>query len=257
MNMWPRLLFLLGACVAVPCVDASTSDDETKAIFAHVLKTHADSVVRVSFVIVSAYGGQEQRQESSVTGVIVDASGLVLVPKLVVEPSFPGMNRMTADQRMGFKLESRDFRVHFAGQDKPFEAEGLTTDPDQGIAWLRITEPDEKLLKAIDLKERALAEPGMAYYVIERLEERYSNAPIISWGVVQGAINVPQKAHIGTGAAGLAFNAEGKVLGYVSMDFDESDSAAAATRTSARMLLTPAARLDSATQRAKTLLTTE
>ena len=252
-----RWILVVAAMLGATLAQASKSDEETKAIFASLLKQHADSVVRVSFVIVSSYGGQEQRQESSVTGAIVDASGLVLVPKLVVDPSFPGMNRMSAEQRMGFKLESRDFRVHFAGQDKPFEAEALTTDADQGIAWLRITEPDAKLLKPIDLKRREVAEPGMAYYVLERLEERYGDAPIISWGVVQGAVLVPQPAHIGTGAAGLAFNAEGGVLGYVSMDFDESENPGSASRPSARMLLTSAARLASATLRAKSLLEAE
>ncbi|MBL0041986.1 MAG: hypothetical protein IPP28_13285 [Xanthomonadales bacterium] len=249
--------FVLAAVMLVPRAGASESDEETKAVFAHLLKTHADSVVRVSFVIVSAYGGQEQRQESSVTGAIVDASGLVLVPKLVVDPSFPGMSRMSADQKMGFKLESRDFRVHFAGQDQPFEAEALTTDADQGIAWLRITEPNAKLLKPIDLKQRAEAEPGTAYYVLERLEERYGDAPIVSWGVLQGSVSVPQQAHVGTGAAGLAFNAEGDVLGYVSMDFDESDSASAGARQNPRMLMTSSSRLASATQRAKSLLEAE
>jgi hypothetical protein len=252
-SIWLALAF----CALVAPASASKSDEETQAIFAHLLKTRADSVVRVSFVIVSAFGGQEQRQESSVTGAVVDDAGLVLVPKLVVDPSFPGMNRMSADQRMSFKLESRDFRVHFAGQDKPFEAEALTVDADQGIAWLRIREPDAKLLKPIDLKRRGEAKPGTAYYVLERLEERYGDAPVVSWGVVQGAISVPQQAHVGTGAAGLAFNAEGDVLGYVSMDFDEDESAAAAGRPNARMLLTSAARLASATQRAKSLLESE
>jgi hypothetical protein len=247
---------LLAALMAAAPGWASESDEETQAVFAHLLKTHADSVVRVSFVIVSAYGGQEQRQESSVTGAIVDDAGLVLVPKLVVDPSFPGMGRMTADQKLSFKLESRDFRVHFAGQDQPFEAEALTTDADQGIAWLRITSPDAKLLKPIDLKQRAEAKAGMAYYVLERLEERYGNAPIVSWGVLQGAVSVPQQAHVGTGAAGLAFNAEGDVLGYVSMDFDEGDSGASG-RQNPRMLLTSSARLASATQRAKSLLDSE
>ncbi len=256
MNAILRLLVLMAAFAAAP-IHASESDEETQAIFAHLLHAHADSVVRVSFVIVSAFGGQEQRQESSVTGAIVDDAGLVLVPKLVVDPSFPGMGRMSADQKLSFKLESRDFRVHFPGQDQPFEAEALTTDPDQGIAWLRITAPERKLLKPIDLKRRAEARPGSAYYVLERLEERYGNAPIVSWGVIQGVVSVPQQAHVGTGAAGLAFNAEGEVLGYVSMDFDESDSASAASRQNPRMLLTPAARLASATQRAKSLLDAE
>ena len=251
-----RWMLVAAAMLGATIAQASKSDEETKAIFASLLKQYADSVVRVSFVIVSSYGGQEQRQESSVTGAIVDASGLVLVPKLVVDPSFPGMNRMSAEQRMGFKLESRDFRVHFAGQDQPFEAEALTTDADQGIAWLRITSPDAKLLKPIDLKQRAEAKAGMAYYVLERLEERYGNAPIVSWGVLQGAVSVPQQAHVGTGAAGLAFNAEGDVLGYVSMDFDEGDSGASG-RQNPRMLLTSSARLASATQRAKSLLDSE
>lgn len=251
-----RIAVLLSALVMAP-VFASESDEETQAVFAHLLESHAESVVRVSFVIVSAFGGQEQRQESSVTGAIVDEAGLVLVPKLVVDPSFPGMGRMSADQKLSFKLESRDFRVHFAGQDQPFEAEALTTDADQGVAWLRITAPARKLLKPIDLKRRAEAKPGMAYYVLERMEERYGNAPIVSWGVVQGVVSVPQQAHVGTGAAGLAFDAEGDVLGYVSMDFDESDSAGTGARQSPRMLLTSATRLASATQRAKTLLDAE
>ena len=63
---------LLAALMAAAPGWANESDEETQAVFAHLLKTHADSVVRVSFVIVSAYGGQEQRQESSVTGVVVD-----------------------------------------------------------------------------------------------------------------------------------------------------------------------------------------
>ena len=99
-SIFRGMVVALAAWLLVPCADASESDDETRAVFAHLLKTHADSIVRVSFVIVSAYGGQEQRQESSVTGVIVDAAGLVLVPKLVVDPSFPGMSRMSADQKM-------------------------------------------------------------------------------------------------------------------------------------------------------------
>ena len=82
-------------------------------------------------------------------------------------------------------------------------------------------------------------------------------ADIVAWGVVQGAVSVPQQAHVGTGAAGLAFDAEGDVLGYVSMDFDESDSAGASGRQNPRMLLTSATRLASATQRAKTLLDSE
>ena len=70
-------------------------------------------------------------------------------------------------------------------------------------------------------------------------------------------MDADETARVPAGAAGLAFNAEGEVLGYVSMDFDESDSASAASRQNPRMLLTPAARLASATQRAKSLLDAE
>lgn len=254
-SMW-RLLACVFALVAMPVL-ASDSDRETQEVFSRLLETHGDSAVRVSFVIVSAYGGQEQRQESSVTGMIVDSAGLVLVPKLVVEPSFPGMAQLSAEQQMAFKLESRDFRVHFPGQDQPFQAEALTSDADQGIAWLRIIDPDPKLMKAINLKHRAEGKPGMAYYVIERLEDRYGNAPLVSWGVLQGEILVPQSAFIGTGAAGLAFNAEGQVLGFVSMDFDTGESGLSSSRTNPRMMLTSSTRLASATQRAKSLLDSE
>ena len=43
-------------------VGASPMDEESKQIFARLLREHADSVVRVSFVMKSSYQGQEQSQ---------------------------------------------------------------------------------------------------------------------------------------------------------------------------------------------------
>ena len=66
---------------------------------------------------------------------MVDPRGLILVPRMVVEPTFPGIEKLTNEQRASFKLEARDFRVRFSGHDTPLVAEALTSDPDLGIAW--------------------------------------------------------------------------------------------------------------------------
>lgn len=269
-GLW-AVLMLVGSQM----VSASPMDEESKQIFAQLLREHADSVVRVSFVMKSSYQGQEQSQESSATGVIVDPRGLILVPRMVVEPTFPGIDKLTNEQRASFKLEARDFRVRFAGRDTPLEAEALTSDPDLGIAWLRLvavpaegkgtqeaepktsrnTAPVSPAYPAVDLSDDAKAAPGQAYYVIERLEDRYGGAPIISWGVLIGEVSVPRTAHVATGAIGLGFSAEGKVLGFVVADLESYGSDAAMTGMGGvRMTMASARRIASATQRAASLL---
>lgn len=266
------LLLLVLACTSAGTAIASPMDEESKEIFARLMRDHADSVVRVSFVMKSSYQGQEQSQESSATGVVVDARGLILVPRMVVEPTLPGVDKLTSEQRAGFKLESRDFRVRFDGQDTPLDAEALTSDPDLGIAWLRLTAPkaaagDGKAAQApastaapkypfTDLSIDASAAPGQAYYVIERLEDRFGGAPIISWGVLIGEVKVPRPAHLAMGAIGLGFSAEGKVLGYVVADLDSYNGADASLSGSGgvRMTMASARRIASATQRAASLL---
>lgn len=234
---------------------ASPMDEESKQIFSSLIKQHADSVVRISFVISSSYQGQEQRQESSTTGVVVDKRGLILVPKIVVAPTFPGMNELTAEQKASFKLETRDFRIYFPGQDRAVEAEALTADADQGIAWLKLKNADASLLKPLDLKNIAEAAPGQAYYVIERLEKRFDEAPILSWGIITGSIHVPQKVHIVNGAAGLALSAEGKVLGFVSADMEATlVDPLSMSPGLMRMMMFPAQKLAASTLRAASLL---
>ena len=253
----------LGLCASALAL-ASPMDEESKEIFARLTRQYADSIVRVSFVMKSSFQGQEQSQASSTIGVVVDERGLILVPSMVVEPTFPGIDKLTAEQRASFKLESRDFRIRFAGQDTPIEAEALTSDAYLGVAWLRI-KPNEPAdgeaaakpakYAAVDLAQRAEAAPGQAYYVVERLEDRFAGAPIVSWGVIVGAVSVPRPSMIVTGAIGLGFSAEGKVLGYAFGDFDSMDSEAVMSgQATPRMIMAPAARLASATERAASLM---
>lgn len=254
-------MFLFLLPVAQLC--ASPMDEESKEIFARLVKTHADTVVRVSFVMKSSFQGQEQSQETSTTGVVVDRRGLILVPRMVVEPTLPGVDKLTSEQRASFKLETRDFRVRFSGEDTPVEAEALTSDADLGVAWLRIkpagTSADASKTpasyRALDLAQSALAAPGQAYYVIERLADRFGGEPIVSWGVLVGEVKVPRPGFIATGSMGLGLSAEGKVLGYVVADMESIDaSTMMSTQGGMVMTMTPARRLASATERAASLL---
>ena len=91
--------------------------------------------------------------------------------------------------------------------------------------------------------------------MVERLEDRFAGAPIVSWGVIVGAVSVPRPSMIVTGAIGLGFSAEGKVLGYAFGDFDSMDSDAVMSgQATPRMIMAPAARLASATERAASLM---
>ncbi len=264
MRFLRRLSVVVLACSS-SSVFASPMDEESKEIFARLLKQHAATVVRVNFVVKSSFQGQDQSQESSTTGVLVDPRGLILVPRMVVEPSFPGIDKLTSEQRASFKLETRDFRVRLAGQDTPLEAEGLTSDADLGVAWLRLKPPvvdgaapeDSATPKYpfANLDDGAMAAPGQAYYVIERLADRYGGEAMVSWGVIVGEVKVPRPAHIATGALGLGYSAEGKVLGYVVADLESMESATMMTgQGGMTMTMAPARRLASASSRAASLL---
>lgn len=263
---------LLASLCWVSMAVASPMDEESKEIFARLIQTHAASVVRVSFVIKSSYLSQEERQESATMGVVVDERGLILVPRMVVEPVLPGVDKLTAEQRAGFKLETSDFRVYFAGQDTPLDAEALSADADLGVAWLRIksvtakaTDASEvaadkptRSFTAIDLNDGAAAAPGQAYYVIERMEDRYGATPIINWGVVIGEARIPRPVYIVTGALGLGLSGEGKVLGFAIADVDGFNSGdSTSSSAGVRMTMASAKRLASATQRAASLLESE
>ncbi len=266
-----RPLFVVVLACASSSVFASPMDEESKEIFARLLKQHAATVVRINFVVKSSFQGQEQSQESSTTGVLIDPRGLILVPRMVVEPSFPGIDKLTSEQRASFKLETRDFRVRLAGQDTPLEAEGLTSDADLGVAWLRLKSPvvDPAVPQEsgtpentavpkypfANLDDGAVAAPGQAYYVIERLADRYGGEATVSWGVIVGEVKVPRPAHIATGALGLGYSAEGKVLGYVVADLESMESTTMMSGQGGMiMTMAPARRLASASSRAASLL---
>lgn len=251
MSLLRALVLML--CLSVAGQAAADYDKEGKAIF-KTLMSHEQAFVRVSYVMVSSYMGQEETQQSSTTGVIVDPQGMILVPRMVVEPSLPNMSKLTPEQRVSFKMSARDFQIHFPGEDKPLDAEALTSDADQGVGWLKIKNLGDRKLKFVDVTQTESAEPGMSYYVVERLEERYGEKPIMSWGIIQGQIELPQQAHIVTGALGLAFSARGKVLGYVSANFEGMGNDSFSMTGGLRMLLTPAKRLHSANLRAASLL---
>jgi len=242
------LVLVIGGATA-----SAEYDDEGKKIFKTLMGNHAPAFVRVNWVMATSFMGQEQNTESSTTGVIVDPTGLVLVPRIVVEPTMPNQ-KLTPEQRASFKMTARDFQIHFPGEDKPLAAEALTTDADQGVAWLKIKDVGDRKFPFVDTTRAETASPGQSYYVIERLEERYGEKPILSWGIIQGEIDVPQKAHIVTGALGLAFSAKGKVLGYVSANFEGMGNDSFSMTGGMRMLMTPAKRLHSANLRAASLL---
>ena len=255
---WAEVLLAFATALAVSPSGASPTDEESKEIFARLVASHASSVVRVSFVFSSTMQGNEQSRESSTTGVVIDNRGLVLVPKLIVAPNFSGMDKLSAEQKASFRFETRDFRVHFAGVDNPIEASALTSDADLGVAWLQLKAPLPELLRPLDLSDTADAAPGQAYYTLERLDKKFGEAPIVSWGVLVGSIALPRRAFVVNGAPGLALSAEGKVIGYVAMDLDASNEGLSDdASTSQRLLMSPARKLIAANRRAIALVDAE
>jgi len=223
--------------------------DDMRAAYARVGK-QADAVVHVRYVMtVSAYG-QESRQDMHTLGTLVSADGLIVAPDAQVNPEAPERAGASADDA-GAKMsvKTAEFKVLLNGREDWLPITMLTHDPGLGIAWLRLDGAGDKL-PYVDLARRAEPVVGDPYFVLARTGPDLGRAAMVVHGYLWGEVQVPRRAFLAGFPQGLAFAADGKVLGYVvPQNRSELRSTDAQDRTNT-LLLIPADKIASATKRA-------
>jgi hypothetical protein len=228
-----------------------TQAQDMRAAYARVGK-QADSVVHIRYVMtVSAYG-QENRQDMRTLGTLVTADGLILAPDAQVNPDLPdraatGADGSDASSKMSVK--TTEFKVLLNGREDWLPLTMLTHDSGLGVAWLRVDDAGDKL-PFVDLARRAEPEVGDPYFVLARTGPDLGRAAMVVHGYLWGEVRVPRRAFLAGFPQGLAFAADGRVLGYVvPQNRSELRSADAQDRTNT-LLLVPADKIASATKRA-------
>ena len=244
-----------GSVLAAEATSANGDRDDYVDTYRLLVDQRAAAVVAVKYVITLSAGGQEQRNEDRTQGVLVSADGLVLVSARAVSFDVSALAQRGQSPGGPIVANSSDFRVRLPGSDEWRTADLVTRDTELGIAWLRVR--DAKGQPFVDFEAVAEPAPGRVFYTLLRTSDEWGAVPLVRPGMILGETRVPRRSLLVDGMPGLAFDAEGRPMGYVDIDL------AAMTRSQGRgfgldmadmvMHMLPARRVAAATRQAAAL----
>lgn len=210
----PLLICILLALA--PAVPAAGKVEDYRPVYRDLIEQHAEAVVTVKFVMSVTNSGSEQRIEDRTQAVLVSDDGLMIVPDRSVSLDFSTFGNTTPGQAAPV-AKSSDFRVRLADSEDWLPADLVTRDAELGLAWLRLRNPSGKL-DFVDLANGVKAEPGMAFYSLLRTSDEWGGVPVFRPGLVLGETRTPAFRLLVDGVPGLAFDQDGKPMGYVDVD---------------------------------------
>ena len=215
-NLRSRIALLLaGLALVLPMPMLAAEEDYTDA-YRRLVEQRSPSVVPVKYVITVAAGGQEQRNEDRTQGVLVAADGLVLVSARAVSFDLGSLNRQGPSGGGAMVANSSDFRVRLPGSDEWRTADLVTRDTELGLAWLRVRDASGQ--PYVDFERLSQPAPGRVFYTLLRTSDEWGAVPLVRPGMILGETRVPRSSLLVDGMPGLAFDAEGRPMGYVDLD---------------------------------------
>jgi hypothetical protein len=171
------------------------------------LEEKSRSVVSVKYVL-KFQGGQGDRESNRMaTGVVVDPSGVVMMPLW--------------SSRFGrgpSKTVPTNIRVLFDGDEKEYPAVVGATDGKIGIGFVILKDLAGKSIPSVDFSAGAEPALGDELYGVSRLDQGFDYAPHLSVVRVVGQVTKPRPMWIYQGPASVAhplYAFDGKVAGLV------------------------------------------
>jgi hypothetical protein len=187
-----RLLPVLATAFAVVAAPAAAPARAAEP-YQSLLDTKADMVVSVKFVLtisITMGGGSRDNEVSgNATGILVDKSGLVMIPNSSINPSFGGRG----GRGMEMKSVPSDFRVTFAGDTKEYAAILGASDSKVGLAFIRIKDLEGKEVRPLVVENAANPEIGDVLYGVSRQPQGFDYAPYVADCRVSGRIQKPRE----------------------------------------------------------------
>lgn len=183
------------------------------------------SIVSVEVVVKMelSYGGESNTTEQKTTtiGTILTPDGLVMVSAMTFSTEvFQQMMGQGGDsEQFQFKLTPQSFKVYFAGEPKPLDAELVATDSQIGIGFLRIKALEGRTLTPAAFKEAPLS-VGQELMTVFRLSKGFDYSPVLQRMMIGGTISKPRRAFVIGGGFGaepgtLVYTMEGDAVGVM------------------------------------------
>lgn len=193
-----------------------------------LLEEKARSIVVVKLVLkveIQVMGQtQDQEQRTTIPGVLVNESGLVMITNSAV--SAARMKEMfgaggDGEERFEVTMTPISIKVILEGEEKEHDAFLAASDTRLDLAFLQIEELGDRKLSPVSFADEAALEIGQQVVGVSRMSEGFDYAPRLELGHVVGKIKKPRPAWLVSGAGeavGLpVFSVGGKALGAFSL----------------------------------------
>jgi len=203
---------------------------------ASVVDKHSGAYVTVKFVLKMSMpnmwgGGGDQENESEVTGVMIDPSGLVLCSNTQLGGFTSMFKRYMGSMGESITAVPTDLKVLVGDDTEGKDAELIARDSELDLAWVKIKEPGDTKYQAVDLSQGGDLSVGQEIYAIRRLGKYFGRAVVGMDGAIAGKTAKPRLLFVPSlgvvGGQGLpVFSGDGKVLGVIVQQFPDAPEAA-------------------------------
>jgi len=206
-----------------------------------LIDTVAPKLVTVKFILKMEMGGQMgdygmggEESEQEISGVLIDAKGLVLTSNTQLG-GFAEMFRGMMGEDAGITATPKDVKVLIGDDTEGLKAEVVARDRELDLAWVRIIETPAaadgkpKTFDALDTSRPGSAKVGDKVYVVEKLGKFFDRAPIVIEDRVAGVTKKPRPLFVPMGMLSASmgkpvFTADGALLGMVVMQAPDADA---------------------------------
>ena len=227
---------------------------QEKADYSALLERVGPAFVTVKFVLKMQGQFGNRESEAEVTGVMIDASGLVLCGNTRL-----GSARMA--RSIGGSATPTDLKVLIGDDTEGLEARVLARDSELDLAWVQIKKPGERKFVALDLSKSATPSVGDRLLAIRKMAKYFDRALTVSEGRLSGKTHKPRDLLIPSGSLSLetglpVFTPSGDVVGIAVLQMPEEDELQSMALTGigrdiSNGLVLPVAEVIRATDRAK------
>lgn len=203
--------------------------DETAAQLKAVLDKVAPSVVTVRTLIKGGSGNSDSRLE--LQGVVVDRSGLVMIPNTPFSPRhLQGVLGQASGSEAPENAAPTDIKVVLDRDEREYDAFLAGTDTRLDLAFVKIRDLAGRTVTPIDFSVTGAPAVGDQLVVVSRLRRGYDYTPYLRTGRVGGVLEHPRLAWIFDGSVpgfGLpVFTPSGNAVGVlVTLEQAASDEA--------------------------------
>jgi hypothetical protein len=187
--------------------------------FERLIAEKAGAVVSVKFVLhlSISFRGQSQDHETpgTVTGILVDPAGLVVIPSPNAQFRGPRGGMGEAD----VKVVPGEFQVVFPGDPKEYPAILGASDSKLGLTFVKIKDLEERACSAVDAAATVEPAVGDLCYGVSRLPQGFDYAPVCEVVRISGRVTKPRALWVvqgmGDNAGQPLYDAQGAVAGML------------------------------------------